>query len=84
MLRNISGNQFLFERCCEGHIWIQNQFVISQEEFQQIYNTLCPAPPPHKEENPYEMISFLMMFMITFLAFSLWVSIMNESLHNMR
>ncbi len=91
MLRDPSGNQLIFERCRDGHICIQNQFVVSQDEFRQISNTLCPAPPagPHelamadKEEQPYEMIYFLIMFMISILTMSLYISIMNDSLRKM-
>jgi hypothetical protein len=92
MLRDPSGNQLIFERCRDGHICIQNQFVVSQDEFRQISTTLCPAPPAgpreavvvvEKEEQPYEMIYFLIMFMISILTMSLYISIMNDSLRKM-
>ncbi len=86
-LRNPYGEELIFERGENNHICIQNRFVISNEEFRELVNTLCPEEPERvtidKEDNPYEMIAFLLMFLITLLTFSLWVSIMNESLRSM-
>lgn len=84
-LRNPYGEELIFERGENNHICIQNRFVVSHEEFRNLVNTLCPEEPfiPEKQDNPYEMIAFLLMFLITLLTFSLWVSIMNESIRSM-
>ncbi len=82
VLMDPSGNQFIFERCHDGHICIQNQFVISQNEFRQIYSSLCPVipEPVQQEEKPSEMLFFFVMFLISLITFSLWLSVLNQNI----
>jgi hypothetical protein len=74
ILQDPSGNELTFEASNHENIRIQRNFVISNEEFCEIANTLCPQD---KNEEPYERLAFLIMFIITLLSFSLWLSILN-------
>lgn len=74
ILRDPSGNELTFEASNHENIRIQHNFLISNEEFCEIANTLCPQD---KNEQPYEKIAFLVMFIIILLTFSLWLSILN-------
>lgn len=79
-----SGNEFTFESSSYDNIRIQRTFVMSNEEFRELTNSLVePHYTMNKEDNPYETITFLIMFLITFLSLSLWLSILNNGLEKM-
>jgi hypothetical protein len=81
ILRDPSGNEFIFENSNHDNVRIQRTFVMSNEEFQELANTITQAPHTNdKEEQPYEYSAFLVMFLCSLLTFSLWLSIFNNGL----
>jgi cytoskeletal protein RodZ len=85
VLRDPSGNDIIFETSNHANVRIQRTFVMSNEEFRELADTVVQPPyfTTDKEEQPYEYCAFLIMFLTTLLSFSLWLSIINNGMEKM-
>jgi flagellar biosynthesis GTPase FlhF len=83
ILRNHSGEEILFEASNRRRIRIQRKFVLSNEDFHDLVNTICPESTDDKEEHPYETIACFITFIVAFLSLSLWLSIFNSEMVKM-